>query len=323
MAPDLIPPPSPAGQPDPDGGRRQAEHSGFADTAPREEMVLTAEPVSEPVEAPHRARFGLLLGALIGLGIASIVLLGASLVQRDAGSDIEWSAWKPLSEDKFIAAEEIAEHVGRQYRLDDGSQLVDVEAGPIEINEVPLEVVVRQKTEKGDILDVGENGIWYVLNGLGERGSIARGKASTERLALVRREALELAMYTFRYVDGIDHVVTLLPPPPPQKADSKSAETTTAANGLNEDAPIPSMLFREGQLDQQLSLPLALTLDPKTPTPDTIRKRDAELIMQFTQPSAFSATVEQSQIGEAFLVLDQPDSLPQLQNQLTPAPKQP
>ena len=122
----------------------------------------------------------------------------------------------------------------------------------------PLTVVLRAKTEKGDILQVGENGIWYVLNGLGEGGSISRGEPSEERLALVKREALELALYTFRYVDGVDHVVTLLPPTPPEKAgksDSASSSaaadsettTTTTTDALNEK-PLPAMMFRPEQL---------------------------------------------------------------------------
>ena len=322
MAPDLIPPPSPGGRPDPDAGRYQAPRAG--ETRP-DELVFPTEPVPDNVEAPHRARFGMLLGALIGLAITCMILVAATIAGRDSGAGLEWSSWKPQSDDAYIAAEEIADHVGRQYRLDDGSQLVDVEAGPIEVDDVPLEVVVRQKTEQGDILRVGENGLWYVLNGLGERGSIVRGKPSTQRLALVRREALELAMYTFRYVEGIDHVVTLLPPPPPAKTDASSSHAATEANGLGEDAAIPSMLFREGQLDTQISDPLAMTLDPRTPTPGTLRKRDAELIMQFTEPSAFQARVLPTQTGEGLLVLEQPDNLPpQLQGRITPrATKQP
>jgi hypothetical protein len=317
MAPDLIPPPSPAGQPDPDGGRVQ-----------RDDLVLPVrsddrdEPVrdgdSPPVETPHRSRFGLIMGALMGLALASAVLLILTLASRDGAQGPQWSAWQPTSEDAYLAAEEIAAHVGPQYRLDDGSQLADVDAGPIEINDVPIEVVIRHDTEEGDILDAGEKGVWYVLNGLGERGSISRGTPSPERLALVKREALELALYTFQYVDGIDHVVALLPPAPPPKDEKSSSAAGSQRTAVAVGDSLPSMLFREGQLDAQLALPLALTLDPKTPTPSTIKKRDAELITQFTAPSTFNGAIEQSQIGEAFLVLDQRTTPPQLQGQISP-----
>jgi hypothetical protein len=345
MAKDLIPPPSPAGQPDPDAGRRQGEHLR---EAPRrggaDDLVLAVRPddgepaaaerqeAAERVEAPHRSRFGLILGALIGLGLAAVVLLVVSLAGRDSSVDeARWSNWRPISDDKYIAVSEIADHVAREYRLDDGSQLVDIESGPIEINDVPLTVILREQTEKGDVLQVGEDGVWFVFNGLGERGSISRGKASPERLALVKREALELALYTFRYVDGIDHIVTLLPPPPPAaaakagaKSSSSASDPGTASPATTTDTlagePLPAMLFRPEQLGQQLSLPLALTLDPKTPKPKSIKPRDATLITQFTAPSTFNASIEQDQIGSAFLVLERPKNLLQLQDQIKPAP---
>ena len=318
MAPDLIPPPSPAGQPDPDAGRASHDDLVVA-VRPDDGDAPVTDRDAAPGEAPHRARFGLIMGALMGLALASVVLLVVTIASRDGGEGPQWSSWQPTSEDAYLAAEEIAAHVGAQYRLDDGSQLVAVEAGPIEINDVPIEVVIRHDTEEGDILDAGENGVWYVLNGLGERGSISRGTPSPERLALVKREALELALYTFQYVDGIDHVVALLPPAPPPKNKSSSSKAGSQGTAVAVGDSLPSMLFREGQLDAQLALPLALTLDPKTPTPGTIKKRDAELITQFTAPSTFNGAIEQSQIGEAFLVLDQRTTPPQLQGQITPS----
>ena len=42
------------------------------------------------------------------------------------------------------------------------------------------------------------------------------GKPSQERLKVLHREALELALYTFRYLPDVEGVVTLLPPPPPE-----------------------------------------------------------------------------------------------------------
>jgi hypothetical protein len=358
MARDLIPPPSPAGQPSPDGGNRQREDLRDAPRPHGDDFVLavrpddgegasaerdahqTPEEVAEAVESPHRARFGLILGGLVGLGLAAVVLLVLTLAGRDSpSSDIAWSNWRPSTDDKYLAAREIADHVGREYRLDDGTQLVDVKSGPIAINDIPLTVTVHQQTEKGDILRVGDKGIWYVLNGLGERGSIARGTPSAARLALVKREALELALYTFRYVHDVDHVVTLLPPPPPnatavptakakQGAKAQATPTPTptpTATPAASTSPIgqqmPAMLFRPEQLASQLSLPLGLTLDPNTPTPEKLKARDAQLITQFTAPNTFDATIQQNQIGEGLLVLDPPSNLAALQGQFVPLKK--
>ena len=78
------------------------------------------------------------------------------------------------------------------------------------------------------------------------------------------------------------------------------------------------MMFRPEQLQSQLELPLALTLDPRTPKPKALKQRDTDLITQFTAPSTFNASITQNQIGTALLVLDQPKNLPQqLQGRLT------
>ena len=50
--------------------------------------------------------------------------------------------------------------------------------------------------------------------GSGANCSIKGGTASTARHALLRREALELALYTFKYVHDIDSVSVFLPPRP-------------------------------------------------------------------------------------------------------------
>ncbi len=61
----------------------------------------------------------------------------------------------------------------------------------------------------------------YSLCGLGQSCAIATGKPSVARGLLVRREILELALYTFKYVGGINHVIAFMPPAignPPQYA---------------------------------------------------------------------------------------------------------
>ena len=120
---------------------------------------------------------------------------------------------------------QIADHVGPEYRLGDGDQLVAVQAGPLEVADLPLSVALRSSATGGNIQLLDGKGVMYTLNGLGPRGSIARGTPSEERHLLLRREALELALYTFRYRSDVDMVVALLPPPPPDKG---TTATTTA-----------------------------------------------------------------------------------------------
>ena len=54
----------------------------------------------------------------------------------------------------------------------------------------------------------------YILCGLGKNCSIEGGKASQTRGRLVRREALEAALYTFKFVPSVDSVLAFMPPAP-------------------------------------------------------------------------------------------------------------
>jgi hypothetical protein len=314
VAGDLIPPPSPAGRPDP----RAPERERHELEAPAERSA--EQPAVAPVElkpSRYRSRFGFVTGALVGVALAAMVIIGLTVAGSDdtvGNGGLAWSNWHPTSKNRLIQTAEIAQHVGREYRLNDGSQLVDVEAGPLSINDVPLTPVVRTAAKGGDIVPIYGTGVLYVLNGLGQNGSISREQPSAKRLALVEREALELALYTFRYVKGVDHVVAMLPPAPPGSdttaTTGKRAATDAAdaADVASSDAkPIPTMLFRPGDLRQQLVHPLSMTFPAETPRPATITDREAELLTEFTQNNVFNASVVPSQTGQGFLVLDRPD----------------
>ena len=231
MAKDLIPPPSPAGRPTGEPGQSPKVDPGAKPSLfhPVDEPVIGAEPEPEvpaaapgpAVPTPYRSRFGFVLGALIGVGLATVALL-VGVVANPGGSDVpqNWSTWKPTAKDGFAAAHQIAEHVARKYRMGNGDQLVAVISGPIEFLDVPLSVAVKTAPSGGDIRLLDGKGVMYTLNGLGPQGSIKNGKPTNQRGALVRREALELALYTFRYIDNVDMVVALLPPLPPKKGQT-------------------------------------------------------------------------------------------------------
>ena len=108
-----------------------------------------------------------------------------------------------------------------------------MQAGPLEVFDVPLEVALRTAPQGGDIDFVDGNGLMYTLNGLGPKGSVRGGKPSEERHLLLRREALELALYTFRYVEDVDLVVALLPP---RKMTAAEEKAVAAANAKGDTA---------------------------------------------------------------------------------------
>jgi hypothetical protein len=328
MAGDLIPPPSPAGRPrgDAEAERERAREreearrkqgslwhrSSEAEATELDPAAAVAgdDPEGAAVEAhlaaagpsrgetPYRSRFGLLLGALIGIAIATVAIGAAVWVGTagDNGAPDGWSSWKPESDNGVGAAKQIATHVGRKYRLADGNQIVGVQAGPLEIFDVPLEVALRTAPQGGDIDFINGKGLMYTLNGLGPKGSVRGGKPSEARHLLLRREALELALYTFRYVKDVDLVVALLPPKPPDKKK--------AAASVTEDSPTQALFFRPGDLKPQLEIPLGATIPPRTPRPETIPAPEARRIDALTRGNLFLASFQQGQDQRAFLVLD-------------------
>ena len=293
MAGDLIPPPSPAGRPTPDAPRLielPAEPAPAAEPAP-------PEPAGP---SQYRNRFGFLVGALVGVIVAAAAVLAVALTTGGDSSKIglakNWSTWQPPDKDAETGSFEIAQHVERQYKLDDGTQLVAVTGGPLRIQQIPLSVAVR--AQGGDIQLLDGKGVMYTLNGLGPHGSIIAGKPSPLRLLLLRREALELALYSFRYLDGVDMVVTLLPPPPPPKG--KEAQQA--------QEPTEAVFYRPGDLLPQLQVPLRVTLPPAVPRPSKIPDAEAQRVNSLTNGNLFQATFQQAQNAQAYLVLNRPST---------------
>jgi hypothetical protein len=158
------------------------------------------------------AYFG--LAALVGGAIGTFVML----VQRPAPlPPPPWSVWTPTASDKVMRAQEIGSHVAAEYRLPSGNRLVNVVVGNPAVGD-PIEAVAFARTTKpmqqSDVLSVvpANGSMMFVLCGTGPKCAIGEGKASQERGAVVRREALELALYTLRYVKDVDLVVTFFPP---------------------------------------------------------------------------------------------------------------
>jgi hypothetical protein len=302
MAKDLIPPPSPAGRPEPESsasaGRIAAglwsvgetsEHAGSLPPPDGEPAPATPAPA---VESPYRSRFGFALGALIGVALAAVGL-GAMLALNasDSAPPDRWSNWRPTTKDDLGLARQIAEHVGPRYRLADANQLVRVQSSALEIEQHPLAVVMRTSALGGDIRLIEGHGLMYTLNGLGRFGSIPGGKPSEARHLLLRREALELSLYTFHYADDVDMVVTLLPPPPPK---------------AGEEPPLQAMLYRPGDLRGELAVPLDATVPSATPRPEQLERRKTEVkrIQALTDSNLFRARFQRSQDAGIYLVLE-------------------
>jgi hypothetical protein len=247
-------------------------------------------PAARAAEPPHERRFHFLYGALAALGAAALALVVIVLASGGRSSNdaalAAWSAWRPNSA-SLAGASQIAGHVSERYRFH-GRQLVAVQASAMDFEGIPLTVAVRETAAQGgDIRFFGGSGFIYRLCGLGPSCSIDLGKPSVARKLLLHREALELALYTFRYIDNADQVVVLLPPPPGEK-------------------PSQALFFRRSDVTPQLQRPLDDSLAPRTPTVRTITvSPDAPLVDRLTGARLFTFSLTQANTeNRGFLVLD-------------------
>jgi hypothetical protein len=297
VARDLIPPPSPAGRPSPDAMRsasRRAQEEA-------EENVAPGRPPEAAGPSPFRGRFGFVTGALVGVGVAALAIFGVLLAtnpkQRTSAASAPWSDWNPPSGDIITGPEAIADHVQTQYKRADGKQLVVVHGGPFYVSGTsPVPFLLRLQPADGSIHDLS-NGVLYTLAGTGDHGAIVGDKPTPARQQLLRREALELALYTFRYVPGASSFVALLPGEPPK---SKKA-ARQQANGTQ---TLTAVFFQPGQLRRELKAPLDTTLHPGLRfMPGKLGAAESRRIDSLTKPNVYKARFQQPSDGQLYLVL--------------------
>jgi len=244
------------------------------------------------VQRMYPRRFGLVyggLGAALAGGVAGLVI--ALTHTGTIGGGAAWSTWKP-SGGGLGAAKQIADEVGKTYRLPNGDQLVDVIAkapsvSPGSASAIPIHyVAVRGTHGGGDVISTvsSSNSIMYSLCGLGSACSISSGKASVERGTLVRREILELALYTFKYVGGVHSVIAFMPPTPGAQ-------------------PQYLVYLQKNDVSDELKKPLVNTLRSKVPLPAAIPAREVHVIDSVTESRVYKFGLSQAQQGDAILVL--------------------
>jgi len=269
--------------------------SDVIDDASRGLADVPSSPTQAPREQPsrptrlYRRRFFVVyvvLAAALGATAAGVVLA----LNESLGTHTVWATWQP-SDGGTTGAKQIAAHVSKEYHLATGAQLVDVIAKPPSVSpadqQIPIHyLAVRGKKAKGDeVIPVnGDDTVQYSLCGLGDNCAIAIGKPSVQRGTLVRREILELALYTFKYMGGIKNVIAFMPPTPGS-------------------APKYVVFLQRDALDDQLRTPLTKTLSSKTPLPSTISRNEQQTIDATTESRVYSFSLSQAQQGDAILVL--------------------
>lgn len=306
-----------AGEDEQDAPAREGEQLGIGPSEgarlPEPVAAAAAPSVAEPkAQSQHAPRVQFLLGALGALGVAAIVVAVSLALAPKTKPGPAWSSWKPSGDTD--PAVQIAEHVAPQYTRSPGHLLVNVSGGPQEIAGQPVALFVRSSGSKPVQLE--EQGVFYQLCGEGPNCSIP-GQASVQRGLLVKREALELALYTFHYVSGASQVVVTFPPPPPASKSTKGSKPSTSSSsegsrgieGLSSaSSHIPSrvLLFRPQDLAEELSRPLDATLAATAPTVATMTAApEAALVNQLTGRLVYDSTLIPQQ-STTVLLLQQP-----------------
>jgi hypothetical protein len=208
----------------------------------------------------------LLLGVAAGSAIGTAIVLA----QRPAPPPPpRWSSWKPGTSSLRNQALEIANHVGQTYRLASGDQLANVRvtspAGDKKLRAIGIPTKAKPQTLADFRLYDNSKTVYYLLCGAGSNCKIDEGTASRARGTVLRREALELALYTLEYAHSADNVVVFFPPGPGQKKVTSS------------------LFFQRGGLESSLSHPLRRTLPQvQPPLPGRIGKGEQKTVDELT-----------------------------------------
>lgn len=218
-----------------------------------------------------RGRFGvayLLLAAAVGAGIGTFIVL---LQRPGPAPPPPWSSWRPNGASRNDQMREIAQYVGDSYRLLSGDRLALIRVGLPRTEDSFREIAVFSTTNLADFTGYDESkSVIYTVCGLGPSCSIGGGDPATDVGTVLRRQALELALYSFEYEDGIDNVLVLLPP---DQGQSKVKAT---------------LFFHRDDFSSQLDEPLRRTLPQREPPlPGQIAPNEQQTVDQLTMANVY------------------------------------
>ncbi len=270
---------------------------------------------------PHSHKFRVATAALAGIAFAAIVIavvLAAS--DGSGGTGPKWSSWKPPDSGNQ-GAQDIADHIAPFYRLSGTDQLDVITvmnlANPSAVSSATttapagngLEVAVRPNKFSSQISLLSGKTVAYNLCGTGSTNcTIGIGTPSSDRLLLLRREALELALYTFKYIGGVNNVVAVLPPGRPAITSRLTPKPPSQTAGQTSPLLSTAALFVRAELSPWLSQPLSSTLQEFPPAVPQLslwhQTPEAGLVDQITARGLFSEKLVNAQDGSNLLVLD-------------------
>jgi hypothetical protein len=273
----------------------------LADIVSEEQQAALARPESAP--SPSRHKFGiayLVLAAIVGAAVGLLVVLTTGHDDK-AGKVLpgsRWSSWAP-SATGTLGVRQIARHVSPAYRLSNGRQLAAVTAGPMQVRPaqgpVPVTGLLISSGISGRLqerIDVTfpDAGVFYAQCGrIG--GCQPSTRPTVAEQVLLQREALELALYTFRYLPDADTVIDFLPPRP----------------GVDQSDPRyhRAIYLPRTALTKELRTPLRNTLPLVKGgiSPDSLSRSDADKVLGILAGHTFHYAYQQAPDSSALLQL--------------------
>jgi hypothetical protein len=208
----------------------------------------------------------LALAVVVGGALGTFIVL----VQRPGPKPPPaWSSWQPGSTAVSSQLLEIADHVGSGYRLADGNPLAAVKIDNRNLRSIVVSKTTKPKTQSDfNHYDRSSTAI-FILCGLGQNCK-AEGTPTTAEGTALRREALELALYTMEYSHPIDNVLVFFPP----VADEKTFSAT--------------LFFHRTDLKGSLDHPLRRTLpQANPPLPGQIQPAEKQTVDDLTRQTYY------------------------------------
>lgn len=265
-----------------------------------------ARPLAEPDasrrerarRSSYRLRFAIvyvLLAALLGGGLGAFALLATRAAPAE---ETPWSQWQP-SGSPTAMLRQIADRIPKAY-TEGGQQLTVSTAGglsvPLGDGDVPIRTIfVEPDTSRGQAEDAdikaydGATVVSFALCGVGENNQCAlrAATASTDRSTLLRRQAVELALYTLKYVEDVESVLVFMPP-------NAKGEGTGAVFLTRDDVAA------------ELDRPLTEILPSRTPSVDSLSEIEEGHVLRLTEGRIYAFQFEPAPDGSPILVLSPP-----------------
>ena len=226
------------------------------------------------------------LALVFWLSLAGFVLL---LARPNHSKPVAWSTWRPSTEG-LDGAHQIALQIAPRYKDTNGAQLVAVQEHGPQVQGLRLEAIGVRRLDQGGQINpyIGlfrtNKTLIYAFCGL-QQNCAMQGDSTALQQRAIRREALELSLYAFKYLKDVDQVVSLV----------QSVK----------DGGTSAVFLRKSQLEPELAHPLRDTLPLANP-PSAARHdpKEAAVIDALTLPNTFPAHFEPLPDGDAILVLD-------------------